>query len=95
MQVTVIRATEKPLEVISRAAGMSHGVSDISEKRVRKCFEWGHLSVFEHASVTFEIKGVSRCCANQIVRHRLASFVQESQRYCEVSGGRGERGGIK
>lgn len=82
MKVSVITATEKPLDVISFAAGTCYGKDDASEKRVRNCFKRGHMSVFEHASVTFRIEGISRACSHQLVRHRLASFCQESQRYC-------------
>ena len=46
----------------------------------------GHESIIEHASATFEISGISRACSHQLVRHRLASFSQESQRYVEVAG---------
>ncbi|MBS9534753.1 FAD-dependent thymidylate synthase [Mycobacterium sp. M1] len=41
----------------------------------------GHLAVFEHASVTFYITGLSRSCAHELVRHRHLSFSQLSQRY--------------
>ena len=41
----------------------------------------GHESIIEHASATFEISGISRACSHQLVRHRLASYSQESQRY--------------
>lgn len=41
----------------------------------------GHLSPFEHASFTFAIDGISRVASHQLVRHRLASFSQQSQRY--------------
>jgi len=41
----------------------------------------GHESLVEHASVTFEISGISRACSHQLVRHRIASYSQESQRY--------------
>ena len=41
----------------------------------------GHESLIEHASITFEISGVSRACTHQLVRHRIASYSQESQRY--------------
>ena len=40
-----------------------------------------HLSILEHASATFRIKGASRAFTHQLVRHRLASFSQQSQRY--------------
>ncbi len=45
----------------------------------------GHESVVEHASATFEISGISRACSHQLVRHRLASYSQESQRYVNMS----------
>ena len=41
----------------------------------------GHFSTLEHASYTFSIEGVSRALTHQLVRHRLASFNQQSQRY--------------
>jgi thymidylate synthase (FAD) len=44
----------------------------------------GHESIIEHASVTFEISGISRACSHQLVRHRLASYSQESQRYVDM-----------
>lgn len=45
----------------------------------------GHESLIEHASATFEISGVSRACTHQLVRHRIASYSQESQRYVDMS----------
>ncbi len=45
----------------------------------------GHESLIEHASVTFEIGGISRACSHQLVRHRIASYSQESQRYVDMS----------
>jgi thymidylate synthase (FAD) len=45
----------------------------------------GHESIIEHANVTFEISGISRACSHQLVRHRLASYSQESQRYVDMS----------
>jgi thymidylate synthase (FAD) len=41
----------------------------------------GHLSPFEHASFTFAIEGLSRAASHQLVRHRLASYSQQSQRW--------------
>lgn len=40
-----------------------------------------HLSPFEHASFTFRVTGISRACSHQLVRHRIASYSQRSQRY--------------
>jgi thymidylate synthase (FAD) len=45
----------------------------------------GHESIIEHANATFEISGISRACSHQLVRHRLASYSQESQRYVDMS----------
>lgn len=45
----------------------------------------GHESIIEHACATFEISGISRACSHQLVRHRIASYSQESQRYVDMS----------
>ena len=84
MEVKLIAATECPLQAISIVAGTCYGKPDISEKRVRNCFNAGHMTVFEHANATFEVKGISRACSHQLVRHRLASYSQQSQRYCRI-----------
>ena len=41
----------------------------------------GHGSVLEHCTFTFSIEGISRACSHQLVRHRVASYSQQSQRY--------------
>ena len=51
------------------------------QARVRE----GHESIIEHAGATFEISGISRACSHQLVRHRLANYSQESQRYVDLS----------
>ena len=53
---------------------------------ITKLLESGHESPFEHVSFTFGIEGISRACSHQLVRHRLASFSQRSQRYCFEDG---------
>ena len=52
---------------------------------VRKVLESGHDSPIEHASFTFAVEGISRACSHQIVRHRIASYSQQSQRYVDGS----------
>jgi len=52
---------------------------------VRKVLESGHDSPVEHASFTFAVEGISRACSHQIVRHRIASYSQQSQRYVDGS----------
>jgi thymidylate synthase (FAD) len=48
---------------------------------LKKVMESGHTSVLEHASFTFSISGVSRALTHELVRHRIASYTQQSQRY--------------
>lgn len=83
MQVEIISATPFPMDVISLAAGVCFGKHNIDPKRAVRCYKAGHLSVFEHASATFHIKGISRSCMAQLTRHRHASFCVQSQRYCK------------
>lgn len=52
---------------------------------VEKLMKMGHMSPIEHATFTFAIEGISRACSHQLVRHRLASFSQQSQRYVSES----------
>lgn len=52
-----------------------------AEKLIRSCISRGHESVIEHGSLTFEIV-CDRAVSHEIVRHRLASYSQESTRYC-------------
>jgi len=54
---------------------------ETAEKIIRRVTGYGHVSVIEHASFTFSIEGVSRAMTHQLVRHRIASFTQQSQRY--------------
>lgn len=43
----------------------------------------GHEDVIEHCSASFLVEGISRTATHQLVRHRIASFSQESQRYVD------------
>ena len=54
------------------------------EKSLSRIVGMGHLSVIEHASFTFSVEGVSRALTHQLVRHRIASFSQQSQRYVSM-----------
>lgn len=53
-------------------------------KTIKHCLNSGHQSVVEHQSFMFFISGVSRALTHQLVRHRLASYSQQSQRYCKL-----------
>lgn len=59
----------------------------ISEDFVRKLISLGHESVLECAYATFYVSGISRVCSHQLVRHRLASYCQKSQRHCNEADG--------
>lgn len=52
---------------------------------VKMLLRSGHESVLEHAYATFRISGISRACSHQLVRHRLCSFTQKSQRFVDES----------
>lgn len=81
MNVTITNYTPDPIHHISRSAAICYGKSDDKPSRVRNCVKMGHTSVLEHASVSFLVDGISRACSHQLVRHRMASYLQESQRY--------------
>jgi thymidylate synthase (FAD) len=64
---------------------VSGGDAAVTARFVHRRVEEGHESIIEHASASFEISGISRACSHQLVRHRLASYSQESQRYVDMS----------
>jgi len=75
-------------EELIEAAGRSCYRSEPKGKPgdfVRRRLAEGHESIIEHASATFDITGISRACSHQLVRHRIASYSQESQRYVDMS----------
>ncbi len=97
MKVDLIQHTPDPEKVVAAAARLcysSDSVPELSERLdeervasfVRKLQEMGHLSPFEHVSFQFSIDGVSRALSHQLVRHRIASYSQRSQRYVEEKG---------
>ncbi|MGC9345239.1 MAG: FAD-dependent thymidylate synthase [Candidatus Bathyarchaeales archaeon] len=55
--------------------------SEKAKRVIKRVTGYGHVSVIEHASFTFSIEGVSRAMTHQLVRHRIASYTQQSQRY--------------
>ena len=56
---------------------------------LQKALEMGHHSVLEHAYFTFDLQNISRTCSHQLVRHRLASYSQQSQRHVRITRGCG------
>lgn len=95
MRVELISYTGDPERTVAAAVRLCYSPSDIGRIReaideaearrlIRKVLRLGHLSVLEHASFTFGIEGISRACSHQLVRHRMASFSQQSQRYVKM-----------
>ena len=92
MKVELLAHTPEPEKVIATAAKLCYSSSDIStlqdnltEDKITKFIDMlmslGHESPVEHVSFTFGIEGISRACSHQLVRHRIASYSQKSQRY--------------
>ncbi len=91
MLVQLLTHTPEPEQVAAAAARLCYSASSVDqlleksrvdrEALLRKILSLGHYSVLEHASFTFGVEGVSRACSHQLVRHRLASYSQQSQRY--------------
>lgn len=54
---------------------------ETAKRVIKQVTAYGHASVIEHASFTFSIEGVSRAMTHELVRHRIASYTQQSQRY--------------
>ncbi|MBI0583845.1 MAG: FAD-dependent thymidylate synthase [Methanomassiliicoccus sp.] len=95
MRVTLLSYTKDAERLCASAAHSCYsekGASELMEEwDEAKGKRWlgsplssGHHSVIEHASYTFSIEGVSRSLTHQLVRHRLASFSQLSQRYVNM-----------
>lgn len=85
MNIKILRMTEDSLGLISTAYRLCYNSTPKDKKEEMKfiaaCIKNGHESPLEHCSVTFLVDEISRTCSHQIVRHRIASYTQESQRY--------------
>jgi thymidylate synthase (FAD) len=81
--LTITPDCEKIIERAGRTCYMSvdRSGAESASRFVRMLVGRGHHSVLEHATASFAISGVSRACTHQLVRHRLCSFSQKSQRY--------------
>lgn len=95
MKVKLLAYTPEPEKVISMAAKLCYssvGVDDIEknltdesiDKFLNMLINIGHESPLEHVSFTFAVEGISRACSHQLVRHRIASYSQQSQRYVKL-----------
>lgn len=92
LEVKLLEHTPNPEKAVAMAAricyspvgveGLQENLSDESiEKFLKMLISIGHESPIEHVSFTFAIEGVSRSLTHQLVRHRIGSFSQKSQRY--------------
>ena len=95
MQVRLLRYTPDPELVIAAASRSTSADSaateimdkmapDYASRMIKQLISAGHLSPLEHASFTFSLEGISRACSHQLVRHRLASYSQQSQRFVHL-----------
>ena len=92
MNVKLISYTPEAERKVAMAARLCYspvGAAELEERLsdtqvqslVQKILSMGHYSTLEHASFTFAIEGVSRVLTHQLVRHRISSYSQQSQRY--------------
>jgi thymidylate synthase (FAD) len=92
LNVILLNHTKDPEGLIAHAAKLCYSPSSVeqlkdkieksdNQKFVAKLLKMGHLSPLEHVSFTYGVEGISRACSHQLVRHRIASYSQQSQRY--------------
>lgn len=95
MRVKLISYTHDPEKTCAAAALGCYSqtpskdiIKNLTDKKIKavlkKTVGSGHHSVIEHASFTFSVSGVSRVLTHQLVRHRIASYSQQSQRYVKL-----------
>ncbi|MCF7887502.1 MAG: FAD-dependent thymidylate synthase [Candidatus Omnitrophica bacterium] len=98
MEVNLLSYTNNPQKVIYSAARQCYSklsadqiyndqeklTSEKLKKFISHLVKRGHLSPLEHVSFTFSATGLSRVCTHQLVRHRIASYSQQSQRYVSM-----------
>ena len=95
MKVVLLRHTPDPDKTAALSARLCYspvGVPELQEamseeeagRLVRMLVRMGHFSPLEHVTFTFAIEGVSRVLTHQLVRHRIASYSQQSQRYVKA-----------
>lgn len=97
MKVSLLKYTPEPERAVAMSARLCYspiGAEELEQTMpdsqvgslIEKLFAMGHLSTFEHVSFTFAIEGISRVLTHQLVRHRIASYSQQSQRYVAEHG---------
>ena len=94
MKLVLLRHTPDPDRLVALAARRCYSAKaadaineKLSESEIDRLLAFlrrrNHLSPFEHAVFTFSVDGISRALSHQLVRHRIASYSQESQRYVD------------
>ena len=102
-KVMLLRFTPDPEGTVALAAKLCYSSSDLEalgekigssdqSRFIEKLVKMGHMSPIEHINFTFGIEGISRACSHQLVRHRLASYSQQSQRYVSEQSGKSPDG---
>ena len=95
IKVKVLEYTPNPENVVANAARLCYsnlGIEDLFDKytdeqnqqTIENLMSLGHESPIEHVSFTFGVEGISRTLSHQLVRHRIASYSQQSQRYVKL-----------
>jgi thymidylate synthase (FAD) len=94
MNVKLIGFSPNPEKIPAMAAKLTHSISKPEEldktsvnelnSILKHVIKLGHTSVIEHTCFTFAISDVSRSLTHQLVRHRIASYAQQSQRYVNL-----------
>lgn len=96
MHISIIDHTTEPERTIASAARLCyspHSATELKEsltdkdvfRLIKMIINLGHFSVLEHATFSFGVEGISRVTSHQLVRHRVASYSQQSQRYVDLS----------
>ncbi len=99
MEIRILSYTPNPELIVALAARQSWSSKKVEDLKkeltpekvssfLRKLYKMHHLSPFEHANFTFLVEGISRVTSHQLVRHRIASYTQQSQRHVEVTEGK-------
>lgn len=95
LNVKLIAHTPEPEKLVAAAAKLCYSsvsaeeiMDNLDEEKTRKFVDMlmnlGHESPIEHVSFTFAAEGISRTLTHQLVRHRIASYSQQSQRYVKL-----------
>lgn len=98
MNVILLQCTPEPERLVALAARLCYSPASIDDLReeisgkdvrnlVRRVLSMGHVSVLEHVTLTYGVEGISRATSHQLVRHRIASYSQQSQRYVAATFG--------